>query len=75
VGNLRPLLCTHSDISSFTVADEFFCSMSSPMHTDEELSVFQRKFLETRTQAHLIQSVEYLFHFIFFFRLRMPDDG
>jgi ESCRT-I complex subunit VPS37 len=34
-------------------ADEFFCSMSGSMHTEEELNAFQKKFLESRTQAHL----------------------
>jgi hypothetical protein len=33
-------------------ADEFFCSMNT-LRTDEELNIFQKKFIEDRTQAHL----------------------
>jgi hypothetical protein len=35
------------------MAEDFFCSMSTGMHTEEELNMFQKKFLEARTQAHL----------------------
>lgn len=34
-------------------AEEFFSSGRA--HTDDELSVFQRQFLEDRTQAHLVK--------------------
>ncbi len=33
-------------------ADEFFCTMNT-LRTDEELNIFQKKFIEDRTQAHL----------------------
>lgn len=36
-------------------ADEFFSSSTSGTYTDDDLNVFQKQFLESRTQAHLVK--------------------
>jgi hypothetical protein len=36
-------------------ADDFFCETNGVTHTDEELNIFQKQFLENRTQAHIIK--------------------
>ena len=36
-------------------ADEFFSSSTSGAYTDDDLNVFQKQFLESRTQAHLVK--------------------
>lgn len=37
------------------MADEFFSNTSAGLHAEEELSLFQKQFLEARTQAHLMK--------------------
>lgn len=36
-------------------AEDFFCETNGVTHTDEELNIFQKQFLENRTQAHIIK--------------------
>ena len=36
-------------------AEEFFCETNGVIHTEEELNMFQKQFLENRTQAHIIK--------------------
>ncbi len=36
-------------------AEDFFCEQTSTPHTEEELNLFQKQFLEARAQAHIIK--------------------
>ena len=45
---------SRSEEDTDKLADDFFCASTST-HTDEELNLFQRQFLEQRTQAHIIK--------------------
>lgn len=50
--NQLQMNATRSEEESDKFADDFFCG-TTITHTDEEINIFQRQFLEQRTQAHI----------------------
>ena len=45
---------TRSEEDTDKFADDFFCN-TAITHTDDEINVFQRQFIEQRTQAHILK--------------------
>ena len=52
VFNLLQTDAVKSEEDTDQKADDFFCQTTA-LHTEEEVNIFQRQFLETRTQSHI----------------------
>ena len=56
IHNVLKANATRAEEDTDKEAEEFFFSeTNSAVHTEEELNIFQKQFLEARTQAHIIK--------------------